>query len=317
MADRTQQILPGGQSSAPYTYTIPGSTAFSLLAVRATFDGTGAGGAFLPTVQLFSDSGVLMAQRTAPSVAATASADVTFAPFLGGATTAAAGVTLNDVIIAASPDAWWKLDETSGTVAHDSSGNGHDLSVPVGSGTPTWNQAPAPTGVNAPLFTKTAPRTGLNLPGYTALTGAFTVLGWFYRTDTSFAIWTSEDDPIASGGTGWALNVDDDPVAGTGKGLVYANDGVGGPSVIASDNLLPHGAWHFQGLVYSGGTFTQYVDGAAQAQTMAPAWTPASTIQIGDTNGSRGFNGYASYVTVFGRALSASAIGAIYTAAPG
>lgn len=81
MADRTVQILPGGQSAAPFTYTVPASTAFTLLAVRAVFDGTGAAGNFVPLVQLVSDAGVVMAQRKGDSVTAGASADVTFAPF--------------------------------------------------------------------------------------------------------------------------------------------------------------------------------------------------------------------------------------------
>lgn len=80
MADRTQQILPGGQSSAPYTYTIPSSTEFDLLAVRATFDGTGAGGAFLPCVKLVSDAGVVMAETIGSSVAAGGTADASFFP---------------------------------------------------------------------------------------------------------------------------------------------------------------------------------------------------------------------------------------------
>lgn len=82
-ADRTQQILPGGQSAAPFSYTVPASFAFSLLGVRATFDGASAAGAFLPCVQLVSDSGQVMAQSVGSSVAAGDSADVTFAPFLG------------------------------------------------------------------------------------------------------------------------------------------------------------------------------------------------------------------------------------------
>lgn len=81
MADRTVQILPGGQSAAPFTYTVPASTSFTLLAVRAVFDGSGAAGNFVPLVQLVSDAGVVMAQRKGDSVTAGASADVTFAPF--------------------------------------------------------------------------------------------------------------------------------------------------------------------------------------------------------------------------------------------
>jgi hypothetical protein len=91
MADRTVPIGNLGESDAPLTYTVPPSFSFTLMGVRASFDGGGAGGAFLPCVQLVSDSGQVMAQTIGSAVAAGDSADVTFAPFLRGASTAPGG----------------------------------------------------------------------------------------------------------------------------------------------------------------------------------------------------------------------------------
>jgi hypothetical protein len=85
MADRTVPIGNLGESDAPLTYTVPPSFSFTLMGVRASFDGGGAAGAFLPCVQLISDSGQVMAQTIGSAVAAGDSADVTFAPFLRGA----------------------------------------------------------------------------------------------------------------------------------------------------------------------------------------------------------------------------------------
>jgi len=47
------------------------------------------------------------------------------------------GLALTSVVEAADPDllVWYKFDETSGTIAHDSSGNGHDGTL---NGDPQW-----------------------------------------------------------------------------------------------------------------------------------------------------------------------------------
>ena len=82
MTDATQEISGLGTSSAPLTYTVADAEGFDLAGVRATFDGTGAGGAFLPCVQILSPAGHVMAQTIGSSVLAGGSADVTFAPFL-------------------------------------------------------------------------------------------------------------------------------------------------------------------------------------------------------------------------------------------
>lgn len=97
MADRTLQILPGGQSPAPFVYKIPPSTSFTLLGVEASFDGSAAGSAWLPCVQLVSDAGVVMSYALGESVAAGDSASVSFAPFLRGQSVATGGGIQFDV----------------------------------------------------------------------------------------------------------------------------------------------------------------------------------------------------------------------------
>jgi len=49
--DQVQIVVPTVES-APLDYTVPPHQAISPLAVNATFDGTGAGSAFLPTLEL-------------------------------------------------------------------------------------------------------------------------------------------------------------------------------------------------------------------------------------------------------------------------
>jgi len=77
------QVLGWGTQTAPAERSIDGHLPMLLLAVDATFDGTGAAGSFVPAVQVISDSGqevgVFPLQST---LAAGDSASVTFAPFL-------------------------------------------------------------------------------------------------------------------------------------------------------------------------------------------------------------------------------------------
>jgi hypothetical protein len=117
MADRTVPIGNLGESDAPLTYTVPPSFSFTLMGVRASFDGAGAAGAFLPCVQLISDSGQMMAQTIGSAVAAGGSADVTFAPFLGGlagSTPAGSGIQFDT--FPQSGD-WLYVQTTDGTGA--------------------------------------------------------------------------------------------------------------------------------------------------------------------------------------------------------
>lgn len=81
MAEDVQIRL--GDGAAPQSYGVPNATQIVPLAINATFDGTGAAGSFLPTVEIVSDGGVVVARVPCQTtVAAGASAEVTFAPFL-------------------------------------------------------------------------------------------------------------------------------------------------------------------------------------------------------------------------------------------
>jgi len=91
--------LPSG--GAPISYTVSGDQVFDLIGVRAVFDGTGAGGNFLPCVQIKSAAGHILSQSIGSSVTAGGSADVSFAPFLrstggGGGTGTISDITSTD-----------------------------------------------------------------------------------------------------------------------------------------------------------------------------------------------------------------------------
>ncbi len=81
MARDGQIRLPDG--GAPASYEVPNAAEIIPKAINATFDGTGASGSFVPTVEIISDGGVVIARVPCQTtVAAGDSAECTFAPFL-------------------------------------------------------------------------------------------------------------------------------------------------------------------------------------------------------------------------------------------
>ena len=311
MADRTLQILPGGQSSAPFTYTVPASSEFDLLAVRAVFDGTGAAGAFLPAIQIFSDAGVLMAQTFASSVAAGTSADATFAPFLASeeAGGGAFVFSYDTLILSLGVDAFYKLDEVSGSTAHDSSGNGHNISATTT--TPTWASAISPLGTPAPLFGAAQSFGGpaATLRYLPNLAGDFTICGWIQAVTEAVAdtmyVGIQGDVPTV-GGRGWGLNLNyaGTPVQRTEHG--YVGDGAGGAHDIAGNSQYSKSVWYHLALRHSGTTWTLWVNGVQQTATYSGVYASTISELVVGSNNSGGF--YLSYVLLFASALSATAI---------
>lgn len=82
-------LVNSSNIAAPKDYTLTGQQQILLKAVRATIDGSAAGSAFVPTLQLLAPDGTVMWESaTAASVAAGGSADVSWFPGLGGGTSA-------------------------------------------------------------------------------------------------------------------------------------------------------------------------------------------------------------------------------------
>jgi len=118
VSDATLQVLRDAVVSAPFTYTVPGEQLLGLVAVRASFDGSGAAGAFLPSVQIKSAAGAVMVHAEGTSVAAGASADASFFPGVkAAATTGGSGLQFDtypqsgtwfyaDVTGSGGPDGW-------------------------------------------------------------------------------------------------------------------------------------------------------------------------------------------------------------------
>jgi hypothetical protein len=80
------QVLAPGVSAAPLTYTVPGSQEILIKALSASFDGSGAAGAFVPAVRIIAPGGKLAGVFIANGqVSAGDSVYASWAPFLAGA----------------------------------------------------------------------------------------------------------------------------------------------------------------------------------------------------------------------------------------
>lgn len=79
------QFAPLGTVSAPADWNIPSNIVLSPSVVFAHFDGTSAAGSFVPTLQILSDSGHVVAEIPQDvTIAAGSSCEATWAPFLKG-----------------------------------------------------------------------------------------------------------------------------------------------------------------------------------------------------------------------------------------
>lgn len=76
------QIYVAGTAAAPLSYEIPNAQELIPLAINAVFDGSGAAGDYMPTLEVVSDAGIVVARVPAARVIAGSSGEVTWAPAL-------------------------------------------------------------------------------------------------------------------------------------------------------------------------------------------------------------------------------------------
>jgi len=309
----TIPLEPQEVGPVPQDYLVPGAQTIDLLAVRALMDGSSTLINWVPAVQILGPDGSIMATRIGSTVAAGGSVDVTFAPFLASTTTVKQICSpYDDYIAQLGVEGWWKLDESSGTVAADSSGGGHPLSCTPGA--PTWDSVPAPTGTPAPKVANTysfgaAGGADTYSPD---LSGDFTYLIWVYQVGelgTVEAQLGGQDDPVSTF-KGWSLRNRGDADAPDRYAEVYigAFSSVQG---IFSDNPLPVNTWYLMGVRHLAGVWNMYVNGVKQAASYSGTYTANATnlvIAQGKQNGA-----YYAYGMLFGRGLSDAAISNLYS----
>lgn len=105
------QILPTGVQNAPGDWVLPNTQIATIGAIFAHFNGAGAAGAYVPTVDIISDSGHTVISVVQDStIAAGSSAEASWAPFLKSAAAASAASVMSeggaDVASVTVPNPW-------------------------------------------------------------------------------------------------------------------------------------------------------------------------------------------------------------------
>jgi hypothetical protein len=77
-----QKVISISGGATPAGYTLAPGEGLEAQAVTATFDGSGAGAAFLPTLSFYDPAGNLLARQYAEQQEVGQVSEVTFAPFL-------------------------------------------------------------------------------------------------------------------------------------------------------------------------------------------------------------------------------------------
>lgn len=235
------------------------------------------------------------------------------------------GPGLSDVILA-TPDvaAFWKLNETTGDVAADSTGNGYDLAVPTGGA--------APNGAQAPHWGLAAGPPGETSAGWSTADGtpracvernesdfvvrnAWTMEIWASMSAASHNTWImAQGDRNVSGGHGWYMRREDDGGVNDRKMIVGINDGVGFATEFVGNNALTDDVWYHLTVTHTSGaagTWTMYVNGLAQSATSTadPGTAAVNTRLFSEPFATLEFlEGKIQYCAYFTRVLSGAEI---------
>ncbi len=214
--------------------------------------------------------------------------------------------------------AYWKLDETSGAVAADSS-RGLNTNASAQNG-PTISTDTAPTAfANARSRTFNGTNQSINTSGAVRTTGnvAFTYSLWVKTTDSTDAYRTM----FSEGHTGVAnaifqlqMTTDADTDCPTDDSFkAYMRDNAGTAAILCSATAYNDGEWHNVILTSNGSnSHALYVDGVSvDTDTTAISTTTFNVAAIGmlrSTTASQYFTGSIDEVRVYKRVLSAAEI---------
>ncbi len=213
-----------------------------------------------------------------------------------------------DVVLADTPLAYWRFEETSGTTATDSSGNGRSL---------TWTGTPG-LGVAGLVVDGTA----VSLSGddgasralqtFTSRT-VYTVECWFRTTSTASQFLVLHFG--SSGNGSWGLQMSR---SGTGVGTITFRNYSGTAAQITTPAAYNDGLVHHVVAVQESSTGRIYIDGvqvvSGAMSNIADFWD----LYVGRDNSTGGrFTGTLDEIAYYGTALSAARIQAHHQAGTG
>ena len=213
------------------------------------------------------------------------------------------GLILTSIADAADPNlvGWWKLDETSGLTAADSSVFGNDGTLPDMTGNEWTN------GIVGGALEFDGTNDYVSVPSSSSLqlTSALTMAGWIKAdswgsgTDVDIIARKGEDNP-----NNYQLAIAD------GLATLYLDDGDG--SGYRGDTLLNTGQWYHVAATWDGTTVRVYVDGVLDND---PPDSRGGTIDtdtrpfyIGGRSGADLLDGILDDIRIYNRALSEAEI---------
>ncbi len=200
-----------------------------------------------------------------------------------------------------APVGWWKMDETSGTIAPDASGNGHNGTLTNG---PTWVTGHTNNAIN---FDGANDYIVVNNVGVNTTGGQFnTVVFWMYWNGTNAQI------PFAWSGNNYCVCL-----YNSHFGVNTGNGDILGISSTGLSNTWVHVAVVFPNATPSISNTKIYINSALQTLTL---WgTPdgsksaTTTVYMGSRNGTYAyFGGKLDEVSIYNSELSAAQISTLY-----
>ncbi|MBN1311952.1 MAG: discoidin domain-containing protein [Anaerolineae bacterium] len=208
------------------------------------------------------------------------------------------------------PVVWYRFDESSGTTAADSSGNGLNASLVNG---PTWVSGQSGNAVNLD-----GSNDYVSMPsGVISSLDDFTIATWV-RLDSA-STWSR----VFDFGTGTSVNMFLTPTSGSGVRFAITTGGSGGEQRISGSSALPTGSWTHVAVTLSDNTGILYVNGTPVGQNTSMTLSPSS---LGSTN--QNWIGRSQYSSdayldgivddfrIYNRGLSASEVQALAITGP-
>ena len=201
---------------------------------------------------------------------------------------ATTGEDLADIILALPGlDAFWKLNETSGNIAYDSSGNNNDLTAPAGHIPPVWGQTAGPPGETSARWEDDDNRVSSSVGDpMTGFTDDFTAGVWVNQHTVANGELVGQGVGGWHGSPGgWALVI----AGGTMKFGVGVN-----ATLFYANNAHDLDTWYFVAVVRDAGTWKLYINGLLQAATSTTS--PGTVDGTNTWLGNDGYSGHGTYL---------------------
>ena len=216
-------------------------------------------------------------------------------------------------VLADSPLAYWKLDETSGSVAADSSGNGRDAAYGGGNTLGATSLLTDGTGHALGLTANTSNGVSIAAASWMSVTALTAEALVNFTSSVDGSNGDAIVDQYGGGGFRWLLWRNT-----TGKAALQLTNGTTFYNVASTTTLSLNTTYHVAG-TWDGSNIRIYLNGSLENTTATTGTLPASSqvLAIGaySNSSSTAPGGSIDEVAIYGTALSGTRIAAHYTAA--